>query len=103
MAVIKCIKGSLDCIIEKIRYAEAILNDHKNFENDIKFDDCLKVFNVMKAKVETSKNLDNEFYDRVKARVQKYLKQLQEIGQTMDDISKRFDSLIEETKKASWN
>ena len=102
MYVIVHIKEYLDLIIKDLTYAEAVFNDHKNFKNDNKFEHCLKLFNVMKAKLGPSKNLDNEFYERVKARVQKYLKQLQEIGQTMEDISKRFDSLIEETKKASW-
>ena len=96
------ISEGVDPKIAFIKGAEASLIGDKNFKNDNEFEHSLKLFNVMKTKLESSKKVDNEFYSRVRTRLQKYMKQLQEIRQTLEDVLRRSNSLIEETKKASW-
>lgn len=98
--------------IELFKLAIAVLSGDKNFKIDNKckhnlmvgdkMNSSLKLFNEMKTKSEFSKNVDSEFFNKAKLRLSKYLLQLQEIKQILENVSERIDSLIEETRKESW-
>ena len=115
------IKYELAPKIALIKFAEAVLDGDKKFKFNNDFDasshgmftddrtmpgdalnPSIKLFNAMKAKLEFPKKVDKQVYTRVRTRLQEYLKQLQEISQTLEDVLRRFDSFIEESKNASW-
>lgn len=95
-------ESCLDYHIKMLKYLIANINGDKNLEIDIKFEHCETVFNKMKSKLESFKNVDSKFCNKIKLRLNKYLSQLEKIKKILEDVSKRFDSLIQEAKNASW-
>lgn len=80
----------------------ASINGDENLKIDNEFKQYATRFNKMKLKLEYYKTVDSEFYNKIKFRLNKYLSQLKKVKQILEDVSKRFDSLIQEAKNASW-
>ncbi|TLD41698.1 MAG: hypothetical protein JETT_2059 [Candidatus Jettenia ecosi] len=94
------VMDGLNYLIEDFKTAINILDDQ--YRGDTVTEHRLKIFEKIKEKLRKSKNIDNDFFNTIKLRLNKDISELYEIKKALEDSSRKLKDLIAETKKALW-
>ncbi|GAB62405.1 MAG: hypothetical protein DWB56_10235 [Candidatus Jettenia sp.] len=94
------VMAGLNCLIEDFKTAINILDGQ--FERVPASEHRLKILEKIKEKLRTTKNIDDDFFNTIKLRLNEDISELYEIKKALEDSSRKLKDLIAETKKALW-